>query len=115
MTNTNNGTEWVSSVAQCYMGDGVMEQIERLTLTVDHGIADYKKRAIGGVAVIAVSAGRVHLNVGPTRNGQKFGAITRSTICDTIEQAKALAARKLAAQRERYAKMPGNTVAATAA
>jgi hypothetical protein len=90
--------------------------------TVDHGIRDEKGRAVGGYAGIhflrppppdsmwqygAGREGKYELEVYAARDGKKYGAIPRGTVYDTLEEAQAAAAAKLAKQRAAYAKKYG--------
>lgn len=104
MATKNHETEWVTiSDSRIRYADGHIAVFPRIQRLVAHGITDEKGRQIGGVATIAAHAdGSAALNVAPTRNGKRFGALTRSVGCATVDQAKALAAQKFAAQELRY-------------
>ena len=76
---------------------------------VEYGLRDDKGRSIGGYAVISIGYPNpgVWLRTQATRNGKTYGAITNRTECSSLEQAKALAEKKLQAAAKRYAKQFG--------
>jgi hypothetical protein len=114
MTNTNTSNEWVEIESMRVTRGGVyVGDYARIRCTASHGLVDVKGRTLGGMATITTcndghAEGVYCLEVMPTRAGKTFGASHRAARCHTIEQAKSLAATKLAAQRERYAGQAGN-------
>lgn len=100
------------------------ERIYYTCKTVEHGLKDNKGRTIGSYAEIEARPRPIIVDkrcVGleskltysvmtqATRDGKMFGAIaTRGTLCDSLEAAQALAAKKIAAAGKRFARAVAN-------
>lgn len=99
---TNN--EWIEIEALRLTYGGVYQgDATRIRRMAAHGVTDSKGRAIGGMATIAAYPdGKIFLTVMATRDGKTFGAGQSGKRCATLEQAKALATQKFAAQAQRY-------------
>lgn len=105
------------TTTQHHNNDGGL-YLTRTQWLVDHDMVDEKGRAIGGRVLIHEYVDGVNYGVGdprtghrfscrvqPTRNGEDFGAIVRSTSCATMADADKLADEKIRGARARYAKL----------
>ncbi len=76
--------------------------------TVEHGLKDGKGRSIGNYAVIEAATWLSNtsyvVRTSATRDGHTFGAIANGTECKSLDDAKALAEKKIAAAGKRFAR-----------
>lgn len=109
---------WSEIVITKYTDGSVYSQSIR-TDVIEHGVQDEKGRTVGGYVEIkffeacpangyrgAILESYFVVSVNATRNGKKFGAISRGTEVKggTWEACKAFGDRKLAEQAKRYKK-----------
>lgn len=92
--------------------------VTRETITAAHGIKDEKGREVGGYTTVARCDKRWDsatyayvatetfyvVRIQAARNGKHYGASSGSTECASLEAARTMAAKKLAAQAKSYAK-----------
>jgi hypothetical protein len=83
----------------------------------EHGLRDPKGRSVGSIASVVTHAytkdsvvtSYHYLRTFATRNGEIFGsAAPRGTLCSSLEEAKALAEKKVALAGKRFARQFGN-------